>query len=97
MVCVVVVGLTAGGVVLVVGVTVLRVFVGVVVLLVDVARLVVVFVVVGAVVVAVVAWVLVVTFFFGLVFVFTPAAPPKNVLAWPLPVIERPARTSGTV
>jgi hypothetical protein len=105
----VVVGLTAGGVVLVVGLMVLGVPVGVVVLVVEVAAVVVVFVVaavvgvvvvvvVGAVLVAVVFGVAVVTVVVvGLVFCFTFAEPPKNVVGWPLPVIERPARRSGTV
>ena len=60
MVCVVV-RLTVGGVVLVVGVVVLCVLVGVVVFVVDVAAVVVVVVVVGAVLVAVVVGVVVVT------------------------------------
>ena len=95
----VVVGLTAGGVVLVVGPLVLGVPVGVVVLVVDVATVVVVVVVVvvGAVLVAVVVGVVVVVaVVVGLVF-FPFAEPPKNVVGWPLPVIERPARRSGTV
>src|SRR5450755_4274228 len=85
----VVVGLTAGGLVLVVGVVVLCVLVvvlcllvGVVVLVVDVARVVVV---------------VVVTVVVGLVFFFTFAETPKNVVGWPLPVMERPARRSGSV
>ena len=101
----VVVGLTAGGLVLVVGVVVLCVLVvvlcllvGVVVLVVDVARVVVVVVVVvGAVLVAVVVGVVVVTVVVGLVFFFTFAETPKNVVGWPLPVMERPARRSGSV
>ena len=98
MVCVVVV-LTAGGVVLVVGPMVLGVPVGVVVLVVDVAAVVVVVVVVvAAVLVAVVVEVAVVTVVVvGLAFCFPFAEPPKNVVGWPLPVIERPARRSGTV
>ena len=104
LVCVVVV-LTAGGVVLCVpvGVVVLVVDVAavvVVVVVVDVAAVVVVgvVVVVGAVLVAVVVAVVVVTVVVvGLVFFFTFAEPPKNVVGWPLPVIERPARRSGTV
>ena len=60
MVCVVV-RLTVGGVVLVVGVVVLCVLLGVVVFVVDVAAVVVVVVVVGAVLVAVVVGVVVVT------------------------------------
>ena len=93
----VVVGLTAGGLVLVVGVVVLCVLVvvlcllvGVVVLVVDVARVVVVLV-------AVVVGVVVVTVVVGLVFFFTFAETPKNVVGWPLPVMERPARRSGSV
>jgi hypothetical protein len=100
----VVVGLTAGCVVLVVGPMVLGVPVGVVVLVVDVAAVVVVVfvvvvVVVAAVLVAVVVGVVVVVavVVVGLVFFFTFAEPPKNVVGWPLPVIERPARRSGTV
>jgi len=94
----VVVGLSAGGVVLVVGPMVLGVPVGVVVSVVDVAVVVVVVVVVvvAAVLVAVVVGVVVVVVV-GLVFFFTFAEPPKNVVGWPLPVIERPARRSGTV
>jgi hypothetical protein len=98
-VCVVVVA-TAGGVVLFVGVVVLCVLVGIVVLVVDVAGVVVVVVVVvvvGAVLVAVVVGVVVVTVVVGLVFFFTFAEPPKNVVGWSLPVMERPARRSGTV
>jgi hypothetical protein len=92
----VVVGLTAeGAVVLVVGVVVLCVLVGPVVLVVD--GVVVVVVLVGAVLVAVVVGVVVVTVVVGLVFFFTFAEPPKNVVGWPLPVMERPARRSGTV
>lgn len=54
-------------------------------------------VVVGAVLVTVVVGVLVVTVVVGLVFFFTAAEPPKNVVGWPLPVMERPASSSGTV
>ena len=73
-------------------VALLCVLVGVVVFVVDVALV----VVVGAVLVAVVVGVVVVTVVVELVF-FTFAEPPKNVVGWPLPVIERPARSSGTV
>src|SRR5450755_3902761 len=92
----VVVGLTAGGLVLVVGVVVLCVLVVVLCLLVGVVVVVVV-VVVGAVLVAVVVGVVVVTVVVGLVFFFTFAETPKNVVGWPLPVMERPARRSGSV
>src|SRR5450755_2721277 len=101
----VVVGLTAGGLVLVVGVVVLCVLVvvlcllvGVVVLVVDVARVVVVVVVVvGAVLVAVVVGAVLLAVAVGLVFFFTSAETPKNVVGWPLPVMQRPARRSGSV
>jgi hypothetical protein len=77
--------LTAGVVVPVAGV-VLWVLAGVVVV-----------VVLGGVLVIVVVGVIVVTVRVGPVFFFTVAEPPKKVVGWPLPVIERPARSSGTV
>ena len=84
------VGVTGDGVVLVacglVVVVVVVLVVGVAVV-VDVAGVVVVTVVGGLVVVTVV----------GLVFVFLCAEAPKNVVGWPLPVTECPARRSGTV
>jgi hypothetical protein len=91
-VVVVVVCVPVGVVVLVVGVAV------VVVLVVDVAVVVGwVVVVVGAVLVTVVTRVVVVTVDVGLALFFTFAEPPKNVVGWPLPVMERPASRSGTV
>jgi hypothetical protein len=88
---VVVVGVTGDGVVLVacglVVVVVVVLVVGVAVV-VDVA---------GVVVVTVVGGLVVVTVVVGLVFVFLCAEAPKNVVGWPLPVTECPARRSGTV
>lgn len=91
----VVVGLTAGDVVLVVcGL----VGVVVVVLVVGVPAVVVVVVdVVGVVFVTVVVEVVVVTVVVGLVCLLTFFEAPKNVVGWPLPVTERPASRSGTV
>jgi hypothetical protein len=97
-----------GGAVLVVGVAVLCAPAGEAELVVDVAALVVVVVVVlaGAVSVTVVVGVLLVTVVVGLLlvtvdvrlaFLFALAEPPKNVVGWPLSVIERPAKRSGTV
>ncbi len=68
---------------------------------VDVAAVVVV-VAVGAVLVIVVVGVVEVNVtVVVLVFPFSPfftfAETPKNVVGWPLPVMERPARRSGTV
>jgi hypothetical protein len=95
------------GVLLVVGVVALCVPAGEAEPVVEVAaRVVVVVVLAGAVLVTVVAgvlWVtvvvglLVVTVDVGLAFLFAVAEPPKNVVGWPLSVIERPARRSGTV
>jgi hypothetical protein len=88
---VVVVGVTADGVVLVacglVGVVVVVLVVGVAVV-VDVA---------GVVVVTVVGEIVVVTVVVGLVFVFLCVEAPKKVVGWPLPVTECPATRSGTV
>ena len=91
----VVAGLPAGDVVLVVCVLVGEVVVGLVFV---VAALVVVVVVdvAGAVFVTVVAETVAVTVVGGLVFFVTFAEPPKNVVGWPLPVTECPARRSGT-
>jgi hypothetical protein len=69
----------------------------VVVVLVVLAGAVLVTVVVGVLLVTVVVWVPVVTVDVGLAFFFTVAEPPKNVVGWPLSVIERPATRSGTV
>jgi len=77
-------------------------------LVVEVAALVVVVVVVlaGAVLVTVVVGVLLLTVVVELLlvtvdvridFLFAVAEPPKNVVGWPLLVIDRPARRSGTV
>ena len=85
------VGVTGDGVVLVACGLVVVV---VVVLVVGVA---VVDDVVGVVVVTVVGGLVVVTVVVGLVFVFLCAEAPKNVVGWPLPVTECPARRSGTV
>lgn len=92
----VVVGLIAVDVVVVVCVLVRG---AVVVLVVGVAPVVVVLAVdVGGVVfVTVVAGVGVVAVVVGLVFLLTFGEAPKNVVGWPLPVTERPARRSGTV
>ena len=102
---VVVVGLTALGAVLVkvcvvAGVVALVVGVGpVAVGWVAVGWVVVgwVVVVAGAVLLTVVTVVVVVSVKVGLAVFFGFAEPPKNVVAWPLPVIERPASRSGTV
>jgi len=85
------VGVAGDGVVLVacglVGVVAVVLVVGVAVV-VDVA---------GVVVVTVVGGLVVVTVVVGLVVVFLCAEAPKNVVGWPLPVTECPARRSGTV
>ena len=69
-----------------------RVVVGVVL-----AGAVLVTVVVGVLLVTVVVGLLVVTVDVGLAFLFAFAEPPKNVVGWPLSMIECPARRSGTV
>ena len=51
----------------------------------------------GVVVVTVVGELVVVTVVVGLVFVSLCVEAPKNVVGWPLPVTECPARRSGTV
>src|ERR1035437_1372901 len=80
------------GVVIVVGVGVFCVPDGVVVLVVGVAGVVVlVVVVVGAVLLTVVVGGVVVTVDVGLDFFIPFAEPPKNVVGWPFPVMERPA------
>lgn len=83
-----------GGTVVVVS----EVVVGVVLGVVEVAVLVVVFVVVvvAAVLVTVVE-VVGFTIVVGPRFFVAVDEPPKKVVGWPLPVIERPARRSGTV
>jgi hypothetical protein len=83
------------GVVLALGVVVVCVPVGVVVVVVGVA--VVVVVVVGVVVVVVGVVVVVVTVDVAVALFLTFVEAPKNVVGWPLPVMERPASRSGTV
>jgi hypothetical protein len=54
-------------------------------------------VVVGEVLVTVVVGAVVVTVVVEVDFLLTVEVAPKNVVGWPLPVIDRPARRSGTV
>jgi hypothetical protein len=93
----VVLELTTAGAVPVFG-AVVEVVLRVVLVAVEVAVLVVVLVVVvaGAVLVTVLE-VVGVDIVVGLFFFFAPDEPPKKVVGWPLPVIERPAMRSGTV